>query len=198
MAAVAAVSSTGDWTIALAVPQLVDLSKLTFRIQFRVWDGKNAIATLWSGKGITQTHSSLVITSLASQRTWYPAVATTISGDLLVLVGKNWVFVQRVELLVSVGLGNSSVTIGMSGDFTAFLNTVSTVTPTPQFDYVEFIGLAAGNTITLPYQVGSFHALTVQCSRQSRTKYTVLGSTLTLPPGLLWDGAECLFDYSTG
>lgn len=70
-----------------------------------------------------------------------------------------------------------------------------TVVDPPVTSHV-FSGLAAGQTIILDSAVGEFSMLVVQGLIQVPTSYTLSGPVLTIPPGLVWDGAACDFLYT--
>jgi hypothetical protein len=61
---------------------------------------------------------------------------------------------------------------------------------------VPFTGLGAGQTVTLPATPTQLSLLFIQGLIESPTNYSVSGSTLTIPPGLLWDGAECWYVFN--
>lgn len=60
---------------------------------------------------------------------------------------------------------------------------------------VPFVGAAAGQSVTLP-ATPSAMLLIIQGLVESPTEYSVSGTTLVIPPGLVWDGAECQFVFS--
>jgi hypothetical protein len=59
-----------------------------------------------------------------------------------------------------------------------------------------FSGLAAGQSIALDAEAGVFTLLVINGLVESPQNYSVSGSTLIVPPGLVWDGAVCLFYYT--
>jgi hypothetical protein len=61
---------------------------------------------------------------------------------------------------------------------------------------VPFTGVAAGRTVPLPAKSGSFSILFVQGVFEDPANYSVSGATLTIPAGLVWDGADCLFVFA--
>ena len=61
---------------------------------------------------------------------------------------------------------------------------------------VPFSGLAAGQVITLPAALTQLSLLFIQGLIESPSNYTVSGTTLTIPPALVWDGAECWFVFN--
>lgn len=60
----------------------------------------------------------------------------------------------------------------------------------------SFSGAAAGQTVTLAGAVGDFAQLVVNGLVEDNANFTLDGVTLTLPPGLVWNGAACVFRYS--
>lgn len=62
-----------------------------------------------------------------------------------------------------------------------------------QFATSVFVGVGAGQTIDLPGTIGAFMLLVINGVLQSPSGYTAQGSQLKIPPGLVWDGADCFF-----
>jgi hypothetical protein len=61
---------------------------------------------------------------------------------------------------------------------------------------VPFVGVGAGQSVTLPVAfAGALALLIVQGLIENVVNYAVSGTTLTIPPGLVWDGADCTFLY---
>jgi hypothetical protein len=67
---------------------------------------------------------------------------------------------------------------------------------TGAFQSVEFSGVGAGQSVTLPANVGGFAMLVVNGLVQSPSAYSFGGSTLNIPAALVWDGADCLFVFA--
>ena len=60
---------------------------------------------------------------------------------------------------------------------------------------VSFVGVGAGQSVSLPAAPSSM-LLIIQGLVESPAEYSVSGTTLVIPPGLVWDGAECQFVFS--
>lgn len=67
---------------------------------------------------------------------------------------------------------------------------------TGAFQSVEFSGVGAGQSVTLPAHVGGFAMLVVNGLVQSPSAYSFAGPTLNIPAALVWDGADCLFVFA--
>ena len=61
---------------------------------------------------------------------------------------------------------------------------------------VSFVGAGAGQSVSLPAAPSSMMLLIIQGLMESPAEYSVSGTTLVIPPGLVWDGAECQFVFS--
>ena len=63
------------------------------------------------------------------------------------------------------------------------------------FYTVPFTGVASGQTITLPSNIGTLSMLVIEGVVESPTNYSIGAATLGIPPGLVWDGANCQFVF---
>lgn len=59
------------------------------------------------------------------------------------------------------------------------------------FGFVEFSGLAAGQTVALGALSTQLSLFFLNGLLQSPSNYSISGSTLTIPPGFLDDGCDC-------
>ena len=64
------------------------------------------------------------------------------------------------------------------------------------FRALSFTGVAGGQTLTLANPVGGLSELVVNGLVENNANFSIAGVTLTIPPGLVWNGAACTFRYS--
>jgi hypothetical protein len=62
---------------------------------------------------------------------------------------------------------------------------------------VQFSGVENGQTVQLTSVPLTFQMLVINGLIESPSSYTVIGTSLLIPPGLVWDGAACFFVYQT-
>jgi hypothetical protein len=58
---------------------------------------------------------------------------------------------------------------------------------------IEFTGVGAGQSVSLPATPGAAAMLIIQGLVESPANYSVSGTTLVIPAALVWDGAICQF-----
>ena len=63
---------------------------------------------------------------------------------------------------------------------------------------VSFTGVAAGQSVTLPAapSASPLMLLIIQGLVENPAEYSISGTTLVIPAGLVWDGAQCQFVFS--
>jgi hypothetical protein len=113
----------------------------------------------------------------------YLAIVTPIIAKATVVQGEN-----ATALLPPVGLGAAQALLANAGPFLSLSLALTTAT---------FTGLAAGQTVTLTSKANLFMMLVVNGLVQAPGSFSVNGYSLIIPPGLVWDGAECFFVYQT-
>lgn len=62
---------------------------------------------------------------------------------------------------------------------------------------VPFVGVGAGQTVSLPDAPTQQPMLIIQGLVESPANYAYSGATLMIPAGLVWDGAACLLIFSS-
>lgn len=95
-----------------------------------------------------------------------------------------WVVETGVLYVLSGGIANSNWT-----PYAAPAAAPTTYT-------IAFSGLAAGQSVTLPAPVTQLSLLIIQGLIESQSNYSVSGTTLVIPAGLVWDSAECQFVFN--
>jgi hypothetical protein len=177
----------------------LDLTGISFTLRIPT------IGSLPSGLGDLFAYQGMVVFSVkaAVKAAWPTGIYQ------LILTASDGVLAQPVlfESRLGVGLGGASTltTISAPGA-TAALATSSQLSGggsggsgggggssfgAPK----EFTGIAAGQTIVLDRTPGGAMLLFVEGLIQSPSNFSVSGTNLVLPPGLVWDGAPCLFVY---
>lgn len=63
-------------------------------------------------------------------------------------------------------------------------------------DMTTFSGAAAGQEVALAGSPGALQLLVINGRVEFPGNYSISGSTLVIPAGLVWDGAPCMFIYS--